>query len=74
MGCGPLEIGMVVTIIKHKGVYRYKNPGYVVSPPVGNCKTGKYNGVIGESSFRKLTPKEIRKLKLKYVEEVYCLY
>jgi MoxR-like ATPase len=54
MGCGPDEIGLEVTIIE-RGDYSYEQ-GYKVDPPIGNTKSGHYNGFIGEESFQLVTP------------------
>lgn len=50
MGCGISEIGQQVTIVG-RGEYSC-HPGYRVDPPIGNSKTGSFNSMIGESSFK----------------------
>ena len=49
-GCAPNEIGTVVTIT-HIGDYD-GDPGYKVTPEIGNTKTGGFDGFIGEESFK----------------------
>ena len=49
-GCSPLEVNKVVTIIE-LGDYA-GDPGYKVSPAIGNTKAGTFDGMIGEVSFQ----------------------
>lgn len=49
-GCPSDDLGKVVTITE-LGEYSSK-PGYKVSPPIGNSRTGMFGGFIGEKSFR----------------------
>ena len=48
-GVGPNELGSIVEIVE-LGKY-CDQPGYRVSPPIGNSKKGGYDFMIGESSF-----------------------
>ena len=48
-GYGVADIGKEVTIVE-RGEY-CKEPGYKVSPPIGNSASGYNNGMIGEISF-----------------------
>lgn len=76
-GCSPDDIGQMVKVTRLHGNYNTYDPGYVVHPPIGNCKTGDCGGKIGQSSFRRATKEERRKgLKLQEIEDdvEYCLY
>jgi MoxR-like ATPase len=58
-GCGPGDIGQIVTILE-KGNYGFSNtPGYRTEPLIGNGITGNFDGLIGEQSFDIVQPKII---------------
>jgi hypothetical protein len=44
-----------LVVITEVGKYN-DGPGYRVSPPVGNTKSGSFNGYIGERSFELVPP------------------
>ena len=53
-GCSRDDCGKVVTITeigRYNGVSTQN--GYKVSPPIGNTRTGSFNGFIGELSFKR---------------------
>lgn len=64
-GCFPKEIGKNVTII-NIGEYS-GDPGYCVSPAIGNSEDGEFGGMIGEDSFKlvKKSPKPVNYTKKK---------
>ena len=53
-GIGSEDLDKIVEIIKvgpNYSNYKGIEHGYVIHPPLGNCKTGNYDGVVGETSF-----------------------
>ena len=51
IGCGHEAYGHKGVITKI-GEYCPGMPGYFIEPTIGNCKSGSYNGLIGEDSFK----------------------
>lgn len=49
-GCAGQELNKIVKITE-KGNYGQRN-GYKVKPKIGNSFTSKFNGFIGENSFK----------------------
>jgi transcription antitermination factor NusG len=50
-GCASTDIDKIVQITEQGRCF--DNPGYKVSPPIGNSKSGEHGGFIGEKSFEK---------------------
>ena len=56
-GCGcPLDNIEKLVKITDLGEYTDRGRGYIVSPAIGNSKTGTYDGFIGEESFKLVKP------------------
>jgi hypothetical protein len=51
IGCSRSDMDEIVQITE-QGMY-WDTPGYKVSPPIGNSKSGQHGGFIGEESFEK---------------------
>jgi hypothetical protein len=50
-GTSPADTNRIVTIVSQPQEYFGDELGYVIDPPLGNCKDGNYGGVVGETSF-----------------------
>lgn len=52
-GCHTSEVGRIVKVVELGGYEAYDDEdGVRVEPPIGNSKSGGFNGFIGVTSFK----------------------